>query len=66
MGSKEDGGVVDANLSVHNVGNLKLADLSVPPKNVGANTNNTALMIGEKAADIILRELGISGASSKL
>jgi hypothetical protein len=37
----------------------KIADLSIPPENVGANTNNTALVIGEKAADIILNDLGL-------
>ena len=34
-------------------------DLSICPENVGANTNNTALMIGEKAAAIIAEELGL-------
>jgi alcohol oxidase len=29
------------------------------PENVSANTNNTALIIGEKGADIIARELGL-------
>lgn len=36
-------GVVDGNLSVYGVQNLKLADLSIPPENVGANTNNVSL-----------------------
>ncbi|KAI0809956.1 alcohol oxidase-like protein [Xylaria sp. FL0064] len=52
-------GVVDANLSVHNVENLKIADLSIPPYNVAANTCNTAMAIGEKAADIFIHELGL-------
>ena len=39
---------------------LKLADLSIPPENVGANTGNTAFLIGEKAADIFIKELGLS------
>lgn len=42
----------------------KVADLSIPPKNVGANTNNTALVIGEKAANIILSELGLNKGRS--
>ena len=41
------------------------ADLSIVPENVGANTNNTALMIGEKAADIIIRELGLGSSKEK-
>lgn len=61
MAPREKLGVVDPTLAVHGVQGLKLADLSVPPENVGANTNNTALMIGEKAADIIIRELGLLG-----
>ena len=32
---------------------------SMVPENVGANTNNTALAVGEKCAIIIGRELGI-------
>jgi alcohol oxidase len=38
---------------------LKLCDLSICPGNVGANTNNTALLVGEKAADIFARDLGL-------
>ena len=61
MAPREQGGVVDADLSVYGVTGLKLADLSIPPENVGSNTNNTALMVGEKAADIFIRELGLPG-----
>ena len=60
MAPREKKGVVDKNLSVHGVQGLKLADLSVPPENVGANTGNTAFLIGEKAADIFIKELGLS------
>lgn len=59
MAPRDKMGVVDPSLNVYGVRGLKLADLSVPPENVGANTNNTALMIGEKAADIIVKELGL-------
>lgn len=52
-------GVVDASLSVYGVSGLKVADMSIVPVNVAANTNNTALAIGEKAADIIIQELGL-------
>ncbi|RYP69324.1 hypothetical protein DL770_008267 [Monosporascus sp. CRB-9-2] len=52
-------GVVDPDLNVYGVQGLKIADLSIPPLQVGANTNNTAMVIGEKAADIIIRELGL-------
>ncbi|KAJ4321624.1 hypothetical protein N0V94_002824 [Neodidymelliopsis sp. IMI 364377] len=61
MAPREQDGVVDARLNVHGVTGLKIADLSIPPENVGANTNNTALAIGEKAAEIILAELNSTG-----
>jgi len=59
MAPRERNGVVDKDLSVYGVKGLKLADLSVPPENVGANTGNTAFVIGEKAADIFIKELGL-------
>jgi alcohol oxidase len=59
MAPRDQHGVVDRTLAVYGTKGLKIADLSVPPENVGANTNNTALVIGEKAADIILSELGL-------
>ncbi|KAI9432495.1 alcohol oxidase-like protein [Lactarius indigo] len=61
MKPREQGGVVDARLNVYGVRGLKVADLSIPPSNVSANTYGTALVIGEKAAAIIAEELGIKG-----
>ncbi|GAP88689.1 putative alcohol oxidase [Rosellinia necatrix] len=55
----DQGGVVDANLSVYGVEGLKVADLSILPGNVGCNTNSVAMAVGEKAADIFIRELGL-------
>ncbi|KAJ8597323.1 hypothetical protein M405DRAFT_804113 [Rhizopogon salebrosus TDB-379] len=52
-------GVVDARLNVYGVTNLKVADMSIAPLNVGSNTYSTALLIGEKAAMIIAEDLGI-------
>lgn len=59
---REQDGVVDANLSVYGLRGLKIADLSVVPKNVAANTNYEVLAVGEKAADIFIRELGVAKA----
>ncbi|KAG5914909.1 hypothetical protein E4U42_000263 [Claviceps africana] len=59
MAPKDRGGVVDKDLNVHDVTNLKIADLSICPENVAANTYNTALVVGEKAAIIIGGELGL-------
>lgn len=43
MAPREEMGVVDGNLNVYGVQNLKIADLSIPPENVGANTNNVSI-----------------------
>jgi alcohol oxidase len=51
--------VVDASLSVYGVRGLKIADLSIPPRNVAANTMSTAVAVAEKAADIFIEELGL-------
>lgn len=59
MKPREEMGVVDPSLNVYGVQGLKIADLSIVPRNIGANTNNTALAIGEKAADILVKELGL-------
>lgn len=57
---REQGGVVDPALGVYGVQGLKVADMSVAPRNVSANTCDTALVIGEKAADLFIKELGLS------
>ena len=59
MAPRESGGVLDPLLNVYGTKGLKVADLSIMPENVAANTNNTALMVGEKAADIVIKELGL-------
>jgi len=52
MGSGDDA-VVDAELRVRGIGNLRVADASVMPVIPGGNTNAAAIMIGERAADLI-------------
>jgi alcohol oxidase len=59
MAPRKENGVVDENLNVYGVQGLKVADLSIPPRNVAANTMNTAVAIAEKAADIFIEELGL-------
>ncbi|TFK36632.1 GMC oxidoreductase-domain-containing protein [Crucibulum laeve] len=63
MKPREQGGVVNERLNVYGVRNLKVADLSITPDNVGGNTYNTALTVGEKAAVIIAEDLGIKGVT---
>jgi len=61
MKPRERGGVVDPRLNVYGVQGLKVADMSIAPSNVAANTYSTALLIGEKAAVMIAEDLGIKG-----
>lgn len=51
------GAVVDANLRVHGVKQLRVIDGSVMPTITSTNTNATVLMIAERAADLLLNEL---------
>lgn len=55
---REDGAVVDGNLDVYGTRGLKVADLSLVPRIVGANTYETALVVGEKVS-ILVDELGL-------
>jgi len=55
MGS-DAGAVVDARLCVHGIAGLRIADASVMPTLVSGNTNAACMMIGEKAADLILAD----------
>lgn len=52
MGTDERS-VVDPTLRVHGVAGLRVADASIMPSIVGGNTNAAAMMIGERAAELI-------------
>jgi choline dehydrogenase len=49
----DDASVVDADLRVRGVAGLRVADASVMPRIIRGHTNAPAIMIGEKAADLI-------------
>lgn len=54
MGSYNDRmSVVDQTCKIHGIENLYVADASIMPECVRANTNATALMIGNRIADLI-------------
>jgi choline dehydrogenase len=53
MGS-DSGSVVDPELRVRGVSKLRVADASVMPNIIRGHTNAPAIVIGEKAADLIM------------
>lgn len=52
---KHERAVVDAQLKVHGIEGLRVADASIMPEIVSGNTNAPAIMIGEKVSELILK-----------
>lgn len=56
IGPREQGGVLSTDFAVHGVRNLRVVDASVFPRIPGFFIASAVYMIGEKAADVILRD----------
>lgn len=56
MGKDISSSVVDESLKVHGIDGLRVADASIFPRITTGNTNAPSIMVGEKAADILLAE----------
>lgn len=59
MGADE-AAVVDTRLRFNGIAGLRIVDNSIMPTVISSNTNAAAIMIGEKAADMIKADNGIS------
>ena len=46
--------VVDHELRLHGLGAIRVADASIFPRLIGANTNAAVVAVAEKTADLIL------------
>ena len=60
-----DMAVVDASLQVRSIESLRVCDASIMPSLISSNTNAAAIMIGEKASDLIKQsreDIGVVGA----
>ena len=57
MGKDPNSSVVDPNLRVHGIDRLRIADASVFPSIPTGNINAPSIMVGERASDIILKNV---------
>jgi choline dehydrogenase-like flavoprotein len=55
----DDAAVVDTRLRFNGIEGLRVADASIMPTVISSNTNAAAIMIGEKAADMIRADHGV-------
>ena len=60
LGIDPGSSVVDLQMRVHGVPNLRVIDLSVCPQIASGNTNAQAIMLGERGADFILGKASLA------
>ena len=65
MGANASQGVVDAQLRVHGVEGLRVADASVMPTLPSGNTHATCMAIGERAAQMLIDDAAKRKAQAK-
>jgi len=49
--------VVNDRLQVHGLKRLRVIDASIMPTTISGNTNATSIMIGEKGADLVKKDI---------
>ena len=59
IGPRDKGGVLASDFKVHGTDGLRVVDASVFPRIPGFFIVSAVYMIGEKAADVILKQAGI-------
>ncbi|MFG1294523.1 GMC family oxidoreductase [Xanthobacter variabilis] len=59
---RDEMAVVDGSLKVHGIAGLRVADGSIMPAIAGGNTLAPCVLIGERAADLIARDLASSSS----
>jgi choline dehydrogenase len=57
--------VVDARLRVHGLDGLRVADAAIMPEIVRGNTHAASVLIGEKAADLLLDDARTNPAGER-